>query len=65
VLIEKNVGATHRNSNVTNDTATCAAFVALVMPPIGRLSADAFVARFGGQHCATSSRAFIRASETT
>ena len=30
VLIEKNVGTTHRNSSVTNDTATCAAFVALV-----------------------------------
>jgi hypothetical protein len=30
VLIEKNVGETHRNSNVTDDTARCASFVALV-----------------------------------
>jgi pimeloyl-ACP methyl ester carboxylesterase len=30
VLIENNVGATHRNTNVADDTARCAAFVALV-----------------------------------
>jgi hypothetical protein len=30
VLIEKNVGTTHRNANVADDTARCAAFIALV-----------------------------------